>query len=164
VPLAVADHARMSEIERKFVIERTPPDLERFASSEIQQGYVAVDADGTEVRVRRRDGEAALTIKQGTGRTRAEEELEIGNERFDALWALTEGRRVQKRRYLIPAGEGATIELDVYSGELEGLVVAEVEFADERAANAFEPPDWFGREVTDDARYKNQALAREGLP
>jgi CYTH domain-containing protein len=43
-------------------------------------------------------------------------------------------------------------------------VVAEVEFDGEDAADAFEPPDWFGAEVTDDARYKNQRLACDGAP
>ena len=61
-------------------------------------------------------------------------------------------------------GEDPAIELDVYTGALEGLRVAEVEFPDDAAADAFEPPAWFGREVTDDARYKNRALARDGAP
>jgi len=62
-------------------------------------------------------------------------------------------------RHLIPTGAGLTIELDIYSGDLAGLIVAEVEFASEDEADAFEPPNWFGPEVTDDARYKNQNLA-----
>ena len=52
----------------------------------------------------------------------------------------------------------------MYSGALTGLSVAEVEFATEDAADAFEPPAWFGREVTDDPRFKNQRLASEGAP
>ena len=56
------------------------------------------------------------------------------------------------------------IEVDIYSGALTGLSVAEVEFATEDAADAFEPPAWFGREVTDDPRFKNQRLASEGAP
>ncbi len=83
--------------------------------------------------------------------------------RFARLWPLTEGRRIEKTRYVIPA-EGLSIELDVFSGGLTGLFVAEVEFASETAADAFEPPEWFGAEVTDDARFKNQRLASEGAP
>jgi adenylate cyclase len=63
----------------------------------------------------------------------------------------------------IPAGD-RMIELDVYEGPLAGLVTAEVEFPSERDGSAFEPPAWFGEEVTDDDRYKNEALAREGIP
>jgi adenylate cyclase len=152
------------EIERKFLVGELPPGVERSGSSRIEQGYLAIAEDGTEVRVRRRDGAAVLTVKSGGGRTRLEEEIEIDAERFARLWPLTEGRRVEKTRHLIPAGPGLTIELDVYSGALAGLNVAEVEFGSEDAADGFEPPEWFGPEVTDDARFKNQRLACEGAP
>ena len=62
------------------------------------------------------------------------------------------------------AGADLVIELDVYSGALTGLLVAEVEFGSEEAAGTFEPPAWFGTEVTDDARFKNQQLASVGAP
>jgi adenylate cyclase len=152
------------EIERKFLVAEPPSDLERWPSTTIEQGYLAVADDGTEVRVRRRDGDAWLTVKAGGGRTRVEEEIAIGGDRFERLWPLTEGRRIEKTRYEIPAGEGLTIELDVYAGDLDGLVTAEVEFASEDAAQAFAAPDWLGPDVTDDARYKNQRLARDGAP
>jgi adenylate cyclase len=152
------------EIERKFIVDDVPAELADHPSSEIRQGYLAIDGDGTEVRVRSRDGGAVLTVKQGAGRSRSEEELELGEDQFEQLWPLTEGRRIEKRRYDVPASEGLTIEVDVYAGELEGLVIAEVEFPDDRAADAFEPPAWFGREVTEDPGFKNQNLAREGRP
>ncbi|MEA2250739.1 MAG: adenylate cyclase [Solirubrobacteraceae bacterium] len=153
-----------TEIERKFLVADPPPDLERHPSTAIEQGYLAVDADGTEVRVRRRDGRALLTVKSGGGRSRVEEEVEIEPERFERLWPLTEGRRIEKRRYELPAPDGRTIELDVYAGALRGLVVAEVEFGSEDEADAFEAPAWLGAEVTDDPRFKNQRLARDGAP
>ena len=116
------------EIERKFLVREPPPDLRGCASDRIEQGYVALDGDAIEVRVRRRGGRATLTIKQGAGHVRLEEELTLGRARFERLWALTEGRRLEKVRHLVPVGD-ATVELDVYGGELAGLVVAEVEFA-----------------------------------
>jgi adenylate cyclase len=152
------------EIERKFLVERLPSDLGRFPATRIRQGYLAVHEDGTEVRVRSSDGRAVLTVKQGAGRTRAEEELAIEPALLERLWPLTEGRRLEKTRYAIPCDDGATIELDVYEGELEGLAVAEVEFAGEREADEFRPPSWLGEEITDDARYRNQRLAQEGAP
>jgi adenylate cyclase len=152
------------EIERKFLVGEGPPELERARSSRIEQGYIAIAEDGTEVRVRRRDGAAVLTIKAGSGRSRQEEEIPIDPDRFARLWPLTEGRRLEKTRHLIPAGEGLTIELDVYSGSLTGLIVAEVEFRSEDAADACEPPEWFGAEVTEDGRFKNQRLACDGAP
>jgi CYTH domain-containing protein len=152
------------EIERKFLVPELPPDLERAQSTRIEQGYIAIADDGTEVRIRRRDGAAVLTIKGSGGRSRLEEEFEIDIERFGRLWPLTEGRRLEKARHVIPIEAGLTIELDVYGGGLAGLAVAEVEFGSELAADAFRPPEWFGSEVTDDVRFKNQRLACDGAP
>ena len=64
---------------------------------------------------------------------------------------------------MIPHGE-LEIELDMFRGPLEGLRIAEVEFADEDSADAFEPPPWFGEEVTGDRRFLNETLATEGVP
>jgi adenylate cyclase len=162
---ASAGYVWRIEIERKFLVAQPPPDRDRHPSTAIEQGYLAIADDGTEVRIRRRDGDATLTVKGGGARSRVEEELEIDGARFERLWPLTEGRRIEKTRYEIPAGaDGLTIELDVYGGALEGLVVAEVEFDSEEAADSFSGPRWLGREVTDDRRYKNQRLACDGLP
>ena len=152
------------EIERKFLVPERPDDLDRHPSTAIEQGYLAIADDGTEVRIRRRGGSATLTVKGAGGRSRVEEELDIDDERFERLWPLTEGRRIEKTRYEIPTEDGATIELDVYDGALAGLVVAEVEFDSEDAADHFAGPDWLGPEVTEDKRYKNQRLACEGRP
>jgi adenylate cyclase len=95
---------------------------------------------------------------------RVEEDVDIEPERFERLWPLTADRRIEKTRYEIDLDEGLTIELDVYEGALEGLAVAEVEFDSEQDAEAFAPPGWLGREVTDDPGYKNQRLACDGAP
>jgi adenylate cyclase len=150
------------EIERKFVVDRLPDRLDDHPSAEIEQGYLAI-TDEVEVRVRRYGEQSFLTVKSGGDEVRVEEEIEIDARRFAALWPLTDNRRIEKRRYRIPAG-ALTIELDVYHGRLSGLLVAEVEFASPEAAAAFVPPEWLGREVTGDPRYKNQRLVTAGLP
>jgi CYTH domain-containing protein len=152
------------ELERKFLVAELPDDLERYPNSRIVQGYLVIGADGAEVRVRRRDQQAFLTVKQGTGLVRREEEIDISGLQFDRLWPLTDGRRVEKTRHLISRPDGLVIELDVYEGALAGLLVAEVEFPSTAAAQRFTPPDWFAREVTDDDAYKNRRLAVDGLP
>jgi adenylate cyclase len=160
----VSQNGSEVEIERKFLVEPAPSDLDAHPSSRIEQGYIAITDDGVEVRIRRYGDRSFLTIKSGGGMVRVEEEIEIDERRFTALWPLTEGRRICKRRYLIPAERGATIELDVYEDALSGLVTAEVEFESEAAAAAFTPPPWLGRDVTDEPGYKNQRLAVHGLP
>lgn len=149
------------EIERKFRLAETPA-LEGRESDPIEQGYLATGRDG-EVRLRRKGDRRLLTVKRGAGLSRDEEEIELDAEQFDALWPLTEGRRLHKQRHAIPR-EGLTVELDVYEGDLEGLVVAEVEFPDEEAARAFEAPEWLGDEVTGVEAYLNENLAVHGLP
>jgi adenylate cyclase len=152
------------ELERKFVLSGIPFELSGYAASEIRQGYLSIDPDGSEVRVRQRGPRHSLTVKRGAGIVRDEEELDLDDEAFGRLWPLTEGRRVEKTRYEIPASDGLLIELDVYAGQLEGLITAEVEFSSDAEAERFLAPDWLGREVTEDAAYKNRRLASDGLP
>ncbi|HEY2714603.1 MAG TPA: CHAD domain-containing protein [Solirubrobacterales bacterium] len=151
-----------SEIERKFVLEAMPPAAAAVPASAIEQGYLAVD-EGVEVRLRRANGERLLTAKRGHGESREEVELRLYGEQYEALWPLTAGRRLRKRRRRLPLGEGLVAEIDSYEGELAGLLVAEVEFPSEAASHAFQPPGWLGREVTGDPAYANQALASRGL-
>ncbi len=152
------------ELERKFVLGAIPFELSPYPASEIRQGYLSIDPDGSEVRVRRRGEGCSLTVKRGAGLSRDEEELDLDENEFGRLWPLTEGRRVEKTRYEIPASDGLLIELDVYGGVLEGLITAEIEFGSEADAGRFQPPGWLGREVTEDPAYKNRRLATDGLP
>jgi adenylate cyclase len=150
------------EIERKFLLGELPSALAFARRRAILQGYLALDGD-TEVRIRRTPDGATLTIKHGSGEVRVEEELALGERQADALWKLTDGRRLQKVRREMRV-DGVDVEVDEYAGALDGLVVAEVEFVDEASSQAFEPPPWFGREVTDDPAYKNRNLGMFGLP
>jgi CYTH domain-containing protein len=148
------------EIERKFLVDgEVPVDLGDRQCDRIIQGYISIDPDGTEVRLRALDGQHTLGVKSGPSRTRVEQEFEIDEFCFESLWPLTEGRRIEKWRFVLPADGGLQIELDVYGGDLKGLTTAEVEFQSEREADEFEPPPWLGTDVTGDRAYSNQSLA-----
>jgi CYTH domain-containing protein len=149
------------EIERKFLVAELPADLS--AGTRIVQGYLPLVSDDTELRVRRKGDATVLTVKTGAGLDRGEREVAISQEVFDALWPLTEGRRIEKERAELPHGE-LTIEVDRFSGALEGLLVAEVEFDSADASEHFEPPAWLGPEVTGDPGYSNRSLAEHGRP
>jgi CYTH domain-containing protein len=152
------------EIERRFLVGRVPDDLP--TPIRIEQAYLVTEP--VSVRVRRRSGHdleaRILTIKAGSGLARTEIERELTDEEFDALWHQPTELRIEKRRHEIDLGNGHTAELDLFDGELAGRVLVEVEFPDTDAAARFDPPDWFGTEVTDDGRYTNAALARHGWP
>ncbi|HVF79540.1 MAG TPA: CYTH domain-containing protein [Solirubrobacteraceae bacterium] len=150
------------EIERKFLVDGLPPTMRLARREPIRQGYLALDGD-TEVRVRLTPKRAVLTVKGGRGEVRTEEEVVLDKRQADALWELTDGRRVQKTRRRVRVGD-AIAEVDEYFGDLDGLVVAEVEFDDEGASRSFQAPSWFVREVTGDPRYSNRNLASDGIP
>jgi CYTH domain-containing protein len=149
---------RHREIERKFLVRKLPDDLAAFPSTEISQGYLVSLDDGLQVRLRKKREQYSLTYKRGLGNVREEREVALTAEQFTTLWPATEGKRLSKTRYEIPFAE-RVVEIDVYSGKHDGLVVAEVEFDDEQSAINFQPPDWLGEDVTGDPRYSNQLLA-----
>ncbi len=150
------------EIERKFIVKTLPISYEDNKYSNIIQGYICVDGDGTEVRLREKDQTYFLTVKTGKGLVRDEYEVKIPSEQYDKLWPTTSGRRIKKTRYYMPY-MNHEINFDVYHGHLKGLFTAEVEFSSVEESNKFTPPKWFDKEVTDDARYKNKNLAIYGI-
>jgi adenylate cyclase len=152
-----------TEIERKFLLPETPTGLSEHKAARIAQGYLAVEAE-VEVRLRRTEEERLLTVKRGHGEVREEVEIALDREQFEALWPLTESRRLTKTRSLIPLNDGLTAEVDVFEGELESLVVGEIEFGSEEQSDGFEPPAWMGGEITGDERYAGQSLALHGRP
>ena len=151
------------EIERKFLVKEIPEHLNLYHHNQIIQGYIPTKEPGVEKRVRKKGNKYSLTIKSAGSLVRSEQEIEIPEKRFLSLWKMTEGRRIEKTRYDLPY-DGKKIELDIYSGNLEGLVVAEVEFNSEQEAESFVVPNWFGEEVTYNNRYRNKNLALKGRP
>jgi CYTH domain-containing protein len=155
------------EVERKWLIagvDSLPAEVLATQAAEIEQGYLTIGADGSETRVRRKAGRCTLTVKSGRGLVRNEAEVPRTAEQFEVLWPATEHARVHKQRRAVPGEGGVTIEVDVYSDQLDGLVVAEVEFDDPWGAESFVAPYWFGLEVTADDAYKNRSLAFQGRP
>lgn len=148
------------EIERKFLLRALPPSLGTRVGAPIEQGYLASEPDGRQVRLRKKGDAFFLTAKRPKGGySRDEAEILLTRAQFDALWPLTAGQRLAKTRYAVPL-DGVTAEIDVYGGAHEGLVVAEVEFESEEAARAFVPPEWFGDDVSGRPEYSNRNLAR----
>ncbi len=147
------------EIERKFQtsFDKLPPEVLKWPSAEILQGYITRESGGNEVRLRKKGSQYFLTVKSGSGISRKEYETEITAEQFETLWPAANRASLEKKRFT-GAIDGQRIELDRYSGGLEGLVIVEVEFPDLASAQSFEPPEWFGLERTDDQRFRNKNL------
>ncbi len=148
------------EIERKFLVRKLPEDLSEYPHKLYVQGYLSVDPV---LRVRREGDEFVVTYKGRGLMVREEYNLPLTEETFYHLLSKADGTIIQKTRYVIPDESGFTIELDVFEKELAPLVLAEVEFESEEQAKAYEPPTWFGREVTGERAYQNSTMSREGL-
>lgn len=145
------------EIERKFLVD--PAAWEAFPKDKphyLRQGYLFKDLVKT-ARVRVSDETGYLTIKGKTvGISRAEYEFEIPKEEAEELMTRFCETVVSKHRYIIPY-EGKIWEVDVFLGENEGLVVAEIELIEEK--EAFELPPFITQEVTGVRKYYNSQLA-----
>ncbi len=147
------------EIERKFLIkkEQLPFNLESYPCDELEQAYIITQPV---LRIRRKNTSYILTYK-GQGLMKREEvEFPLTKDAYEKLLTKTEGNIITKTRYQIPTKEKLTIELDIFSGILEGLYLAEVEFPDEECALAYHAPDWFGPEVTNENTFHNSNLSK----
>ncbi len=143
------------EIERKFLV--LSDEYRKDASSSLyRQGYILNSREKC-VRIRVCDGRGYLTIKGITERvTRTEFEYEIPLEEANTMLDLLCGGEIlEKDRHILTYG-GFRWEVDEFYGDNEGLVVAEIELADEKTE--FPRPDWLGMEVSNDPRYYNNNL------
>jgi adenylate cyclase len=157
----VVEWGQMLEIERRFLVAGDPPLDLATETHRMVQGYLAVEPSyGVRVRSTN-DEEFYLSVKlltAGDPLRRQEVEGSITSEDFRYAMEAVGDRVVRKRRSIIPLGEHRA-EVDVFEDNLDGLVMVEVEFDDDRQAKEFDPPPWFGEEVTDDHRFSNAALA-----
>lgn len=152
------------EIERKFLInlENLPPEikkkLEKYPGINIKQGYISIEDEGNEARLRKEGNKFFLTVKNQSLGTREEIENEITKEQFEKIWPLTKGRQIEKTRYSFPY-QHCTIYIDFYRGKLEGLNLAEIEFPSQEDAENFKTPEWLKEEVTENPSYYGRNLA-----
>ena len=148
------------EIERKFLVDGDFKQ-EAYDAIRITQGYLS-SVPQRVVRVRVKGEKGYITIKgeaDTSGVSRFEWEKEIPLEEAKALLKLAEPGIIDKTRYLIKNTDGRHIwEVDVFHGENEGLIMAEIELSDEN--DPFDKPEWLGKEVTGDKRYYNSYLSK----
>jgi CYTH domain-containing protein len=150
------------EIERKYLLRALPKFPRAAAILDIDQGYLPGERFVERLRRERSDDGVVRyyrTVKLGDGVERIELEEEADERVFQHLWVLTEGRRLRKRRYVVPSSDDMW-EIDEFLDR--PLVLAELEL--ERADEKVKIPDWLEpvlvREVTDERQYTNRSLAR----
>lgn len=149
-----------TEIEHKFLVVSDEFRSLATCCKHICQGYLAVHPSRT-VRVRRSDDRAYLTVKSPAPAgsiARFEWERPLSPEDFDALFAQCLPGAIEKDRYIVPLADGLKVEVDVFHGDNEGLILAEIELPSEDTP--FERPAFLGEDVTLDPRYYNSYLTQ----
>jgi len=157
------------EIERKFLLNRTPEWLIDnkiilpVKEQRIEQTYLAMD-DTQELRIRRitdlRTGETEYThtFKLGSGMAREEVEYSISGSIYEQVASAFGAIPLTKNR-ITAEWQDKVLEIDIYD-QLE-LTVVEVEFESEDEANAFSPPEWFGRDIGAEKQYSNKTVWKQ---
>lgn len=155
------------EIERKFLINHMPENIENYPYHDIEQAYLCTSPV---IRIRKEDETYYMTYKGSGMMMREEVNLPLTKDAYHHLKEKADGNVITKRRYKIPLTSPTakttdilftsplTIELDIFHGAKEGLIMAEVEFSSEGEANNFTPPSWFGEEVTYSSAYHNSNM------
>ena len=152
-----------NEIERKWVIDPDdiPFDLSKAKKDDMCQSYLSFSPT---IRIRSENGERyVLCVKaksKGSYLAREEFETELTKEQYEFLLSKKEGSTIEKTRYTVKH-EGLSYEIDIFHGSLSPL---EIEFPTVEEAVSFKSPGWTIRDVTDDFRYKNASLAKNGIP
>ena len=146
------------EIERKYLVDKEKFNkAEKTAGEFFRQGYIFATSEKS-VRVRVTEDTGFLTIKGKTQEaSRPEYEYEIGrNDAVEMLDLFAESEIIKKRYSFLYYGN--MWEVDVFEGDNEGLILAEIELKDEE--QVFEVPEWVSAEVTGDERYYNSNLSK----
>lgn len=163
------------ETERKFIPREIPVSIEQYDYLIMEQAYISTEPV---IRIRKKllhaaeagktasDSDTAyvLTVKSAGLLTRQEFELDISEDSYRHLLTKAEGNIILKHRYLIPLEDGLTLELDVFQGAFEGLVMGEIEFPDEAHAKKYTPPAYLAEEVTYDSRFHNSTMSTMSSP
>lgn len=147
-----------TEIERKFLVKNNSWHKHVDKTITVRQNYI-LSKNNSVVRVRQYGDDYYLCIKGETqGISRKEFEYKITKDDYFGLMAISEDVAfIHKDRSIIKQGN-LTWEIDIFSGDNQGLVIAEIELDSEN--QEFEIPEWLGEEVSHDYRYFNSELAK----
>ncbi len=157
-PRKLKNWQKVLEIERKFLVDSMEFIEGAISKTKIVQGFLNTHPERT-VRIRVKGEKGFITVKgksNDSGTTRFEWESEIDIKDAEKLLQLCEKGVIEKTRYLVPMGNHA-FEVDIFDGENQGLILAEVELNSEN--ESIQKPNWLGNEVTGDVRYYNSQLS-----
>lgn len=160
-----------TEIEKKYTIKTLPDNLEQYPCKIIEQAYLNT---APVIRVRKSNDKYTLTYKGSGMMSRTEYNLPLDEPSYRHLLEKADGNIISKKRYVIPLENprfsdsfklnneiSLNIELDIFAPPFAPLIIAEVEFPNEQAADAFIPPAWFDEDVTLNPKYHNSNMSKQ---
>ncbi|MCL2637476.1 MAG: hypothetical protein FWD48_03815 [Oscillospiraceae bacterium] len=154
-----------TQIERRFLVdfENLPRD-KMTSSTDIVQSYISLSP---EMRLRNNNGtDFVFTLRtpvDEAGIIRRDIEFDLTKDEYNQLFQRITGTVIHKARYRVNY-DGVDVRIDIFFGDLDGLVFAEVLFDSEEESLAFQPLSWFGEDITEDMRYRNANLSKDGMP
>lgn len=151
----------MLRIEVTYLCNELPGDLKKCKSENIEQGYLCDEDDP--VRIRNKGGLYSFTRKTMANPDdlsfRDYSSIDVYKEEFDKVWKIVTKKLKKTRYYYSEEMDGPDIRVDVFEGELKGLILVELVFTNEGDLRTYEVPKWFGPEVTKDRSLTNPAVA-----
>lgn len=152
------------EIEKKYLVNELPFELNTYEKEEIEQGYLCIKPT---VRIRKSNDDYFLNYKwknknisDDNAIHNIEYEMPLTKENYEHLLSKVDNHMIIKTRYIIPLNDGHKVELDIFDGNLKGLMFAEVEFKDDEDALSFNKPEWLGDDVSGNKFYDNTLLSK----
>lgn len=149
----------MLEIEKTFLVKNIP-DLSSIKQTKIKQGYIS--SPPSPLRIRQKGAAFELTkkipLKPNDYGSNEEINILLTEYEFNKLWTQVE-KSLEKSRYCIDIGENLIAELDIFEGDLSGLIFVEVEFPSHEIMESFVSPEWFGKDITQESFSANSFLA-----
>jgi CYTH domain-containing protein len=140
----------MIELELTYLAKYLPTDLAEFEAKEMIDIYIPKENEHPKLRIRKNGDKLEMTKKYvvvaGDASKQIEETIILSKEEYEALSSL-DGKKTEKRRYLYPY-KGRMAEIDVFGGDLDGLVIVDFEFETEIEKEKFEMPEFCLAEVT----------------
>lgn len=136
------------EIEKRFLVKEIP-NLSGCKKVEMIDVYIPEVTPHAKLRARKIGEKYELTKKtrkqDGDHYTMVEQTIDITPEEFAFIYAKST-RRIEKDRYYVPLGPH-TMDLDVFKGKHQGLIIGEIEFPNEQTLQAFAKPPYLGKEI-----------------
>lgn len=143
----------MEELELTYLMREMPNGVLSSPSKKLLDIYIPEKAEHPVLRIRKAGDKCEITkkepIKDGDASHQLETTIPLTDNEFKDLNNLV-GKRVEKTRYYYKEGN-ISYEIDVFGGDLTGLVLVDIEFSSIEEKAAFQKPSWCLVEVTQES-------------